>query len=138
MAKKIISHGEQLDKLKADIEAALVECKKEEARLTKAGVQIGTIHFKTDRPNIMYILEPTNQQGRRPYVHVGVDTAKQADARVRVDRWRKRDALRRAMISLEEELWRMNHQIQHVLHIVSSVHEHAAMIVETHMGAGNG
>jgi hypothetical protein len=133
MAKKIIQHGQRIDNLHSLILTALEDCKKEEARLTKAGVQIGSIHFKTDRPNSMYILEPTNEAGRRPYIHVGVDPRKQDDARIKVERWKKRDELRRSMADLETELKHLMYEIEHVARMTESVHEHASMVIDRHI-----
>lgn len=132
MAKKIISQGATIDKLRADIVAAISAGKREDKRLTRQGVQIGRIHYKTDRPNTMYVLEPS-VNGKRKYVHVGTDPKKQAQKRAQVDRWQQRDQLRKAMAQLETDLQELDWRLRSVTHIAEGVHELAAVFVERHI-----
>ncbi|AUZ86176.1 hypothetical protein [Methylophaga nitratireducenticrescens] len=95
--------GEQIDQQRQKIQLAIESCRKKIDDLTREGVQVGTIHFKTDRPNTMYILEPS-VDGRRKYVHVGTDPEKQKIKREEVERWIHRDELQKAVESLEADL----------------------------------
>ncbi len=88
-----------LDSIHSSIEAI----KKEIQDLTAAGVQVGSIHFKTDRPDTMFIWEPM-KDGKRQYVHVGKDPAKQEQKKAEVERWHKRDYLQHQLTQYERRL----------------------------------
>ena len=81
--KKMLLNVE-LQLLEADQKIKAIESKIK--KLTAKGLQEGKIHFKTDRPNTMYILGPS-QDGKREYSHVGTDPKKQAEATAAVQRW---------------------------------------------------
>ena len=86
----IMSHGETIDKELVKLHEAILKLKKKEEKLTDAGCLLARIHFKTDRPNIMYMLLPTDSTGKRKYVHVGVDSEKQNEAIAKVSRYEQR------------------------------------------------
>ena len=135
MAKNIIAQGAAIDKLRAEISDAFKACKKHEATLTKAGVQAGSINFKSDRPNTMFIYEPTND-GQRKYVHVGVDRRMQALAKERVARWKQRADLRKAVIQLKAGLSDMDWQTEQALMAAESVRVQAKSIIAKHVNEG--
>lgn len=95
-----------LDSIQSSIEAI----KQEIETLTAAGVQVGSIHFKTDRPDTMFIWEPM-KEGRRQYVHVGKDPEKQARKKAEVERWHKREFLQQQLASYERRLSEINYSI---------------------------
>lgn len=104
-------------------------------RLTRLGVQSGRIHYKSDRPNSMYVLEPS-VDGKRKYVHIGTDSKKQAQKRAQVDRWRQQEQLRKAMMQLETELQGLDWQMTNVARIAEGVQELAGVFVERHVKNG--
>ncbi|MES9902179.1 MAG: hypothetical protein ABW168_05785 [Sedimenticola sp.] len=132
MAKKIITHGKKIDKLRGCINAALIRCKRQEALLTRQGVQVGRIHFKTDRPNTMFILEPT-VGGKRKYVHVGTDPKIQALKETEVVRWARRHDLRQAIKRLEDEIQELDFHTERLVAIAESVNEHSRIIQDKHV-----
>jgi len=129
MATKIITHGKEIDKAVLGIHRLLEKCRAEEERLTQEGCQAGNINWKTDRPNTMFIYEPS-VDGRRKYIHVGTDPKKQAEAEARVERWRCRDKLRKAISALEDEIKEMDWRLHEAVEFVNAVHEHARVICE--------
>lgn len=88
MKKMLLSIEIQL--LEADQKIKTIQAKIK--KLTAKGLQEGKIHFKTDRPNTMYILEPS-EHGKRKYNHIGTDPKKQAEATAAVERWEKVTAM---------------------------------------------
>lgn len=82
MKKVLLSVELQL--LEADEKIRLMRAKIK--KLTAKGLQEGKIHFKTDRPNTMYILEPS-QDGKRKYKHIGTDPKKQEKTTAAVERF---------------------------------------------------
>ena len=131
-----MTDGEKLDKLRTEIDTLLASCRQREVTLTAAGVQAGSINFKSDRPNTMFIYEPTHE-GQRRYVHVGVDPAKQAEARVLVSRWHQRDRLRRAIAALEADIHDMDWQIECVVRVVEAVYKHSKSTIAEHVKTGD-
>lgn len=133
MAKKIMEQGAEIDKSRAAIVQALKACKQQEQRLTKQGVQIGSIHFKTDRKKpTMYVREPV-KDGERPYVHVGTDTDKQDEMEKRVERWAQRDRLQKDIKHLEQTLEDLDRHIKHLVSSIQSVEESAIKIRKNHI-----
>ncbi len=132
MSNKKKSDGQRLDTLRMGVIKSLKTCKAREAALTKAGVQRGNFHFKSDRPTSMLIWEPSEDGGRK-YVHVGTDPEKQAIKQAEIERWGQRDRLQKAITSLESELKDVDYQIKCLLHIIESVHEHSCMIIDKHV-----
>ena len=98
----IMSHGETIDKELVKLHEAILKLKKKEEKLTDAGCLLARIHFKTDRPNIMYMLLPTDSTGKRKYVHVGVDSEKQNEAIAKVSRYEQREIVRKRIGSLQK------------------------------------
>jgi hypothetical protein len=132
MAKTIMDEGEKIDNLRVETVAALNLCKKHENSLTEAGCQAGVIHFKSGRPNAMFINEPISGGGRK-HVYIGVDPDKQEEARARVARWNARDLLRRSMSSLEVDLDDLNHLVGSALADAKAVNDMAVKIFREHL-----
>lgn len=132
MAKKTKqSPGALIDQRRLDIAEALKICREKEAALTRAGVQIGTAHYKSDRPNIMFIWEPT-KDGKRKYVHVGTKAVNQERKLAEIERWRQREGLRHAIRDLEQEIASLDWAIESTASKVSAVLEYAGLIVDKH------
>ena len=134
MAKNSIAQGRDIDKLRLDIGRALTRCKRQEARLTKAGVQNGHVHFKTDRPNTMFVLEPS-VDGRRRYIHVGTDPKRQSLMVAAVERWGDRARLQADMATLNDALDEFDRAVEYALRIGQRVRANALQTVEAHCGA---
>lgn len=134
MAKTSIAQGREIDKLRSEIGRALARCKRQEARLTKAGVQNGHVHFKTDRPNTMFVLEPS-VAGRRRYIHVGTDPKRQTIMAAAVERWADRSRLQVDMAALTDALDEFDRAVEHVLRMGQRVRANALQAVETHCRA---
>ncbi len=132
MTKGIIAQGARLDKLRTSITEVLEACKKKERILTRQGVQSGTHHFKSGRKNCMFILEPT-QDGRRKYIHIGVDMKKQEKALADLDRFRRRADLNRAREDLEKQLADIDWQLRSLSNVFEHVEEYARLIHEKHV-----
>ena len=132
MAKKITAQGAAFDKTRAVIINALKSCKTQEKKLTKAGVQIGRIHFKSDRRNSMYILEP-GKGGKRKYIHVGTDLDYQAEKRAEVNRWAQRERLREDIARLESSLEEVDCQMDDLSYSIKSVHDDARILLKKHI-----
>lgn len=133
MAKTSIAHGREIDKLRSDINNAVARCARQAERLTKAGVQDGHVHFKTDRPNTMFVLEPS-VDGRRRYVHVGTDTKRQAVMRAAVDRWETRARLQSDMAALSAEVAELDRAIDHIIRSSRYLRDRALSLVKNHCG----
>lgn len=132
MAKNIMADGLEFNKLRSSIASALAACKRKEKELSKAGCQSGNIHFKTGRPNTMYINEPT-KNGKRKYIHVGVNAAKQKEARERVKRWAIRDSLRNHISKLENDLQHLDYRFVEVMDYATLLEDHSRSIVEEYI-----
>ncbi len=131
MAKKNPLNGAVIDQKREQILEALAACREKEAALTKAGVQSGHAHYKSDRPHIMFILEPS-KGGKRKHVYVGAKAENQARKLAEIDRWNKREQLRHSMSELERHIQAMDGDIQRTATTVSAVLEHAQVILEKH------
>ena len=88
----------------------LKHCQDEADRRVKAGVQWGHIHFKTDRPNTLYVLEPA-VDGRRKYLHVGTDPQHQAQRRSAVERGVRLTRLRETIEPLKAAIRELDWEI---------------------------
>ncbi len=132
MTKGIIAQGAQLDKLRANIAEIIEACKKHERKLSRQGCQSGAAHFKTSKPNCMFIYEP-QVDGHRKYVHVGVDPDKQKEALERIDRFKKRDELNKAREDLERQLSDIDWQLRSLSGVFEHVDEYARLIHEKHV-----
>jgi hypothetical protein len=71
--------------------------------LEEQGIRMAYPHFKADRPNVMFLLEPTDGTGKRRYIHVGTDPEKQEEARAAIARHAKREAILRACARIDRE-----------------------------------
>lgn len=134
MAKTSIAQGREIDKLRSEIGRALARCKRQEARLTKAGVQNGHVHFKTDRPNTMFVLEPS-VDGRRRYIHVGTNPERQTVMAAAVARWGDRTRLQADMAALHDALDEFDRAVEYALRMGQRVRANALQTVETHCRA---
>ncbi len=98
----IMSHGCAIDKELVKLNEIIVKLRKKDKSLTDQGCLLARIHYKTDRPNIMYMLLPTDEAGKRKYIHVGVDSEKQQQAIAKVSRYEERETVRRQIRLLHE------------------------------------
>jgi hypothetical protein len=101
-SNSIIAYGSKIDKELQRLRSEIKVLKGEEKCLTDAGCLLAKIHFKTDRPNVMYMLEPVDAEGKRKYIHVGVKPKKQDEAYKKVNRYENRQKLRRKIHQLNE------------------------------------
>lgn len=111
----IMSHGLAIDKELIRLDNAIIELKKKDAVLTNAGCLLARIHYKSDRPNIMYMLLPSDETGKRKYVHVGVDSIKQNEAIEKVSRYEQRETLRKKTHTIQELYDQCNFRLSSML-----------------------
>lgn len=107
--------GSEIDNTIAQLRAVVEATAREEQRLIEQGCLKAHIHYKARRSggekNIMYMYEPVDSSGKRPYHHVGTNKEAQALAIAKVEREAQRAALaaKRLMIerSMKEHLWQL-------------------------------
>lgn len=95
--------GKKVDELVHHVKAQVRALEAMEKRLTKQGCLQAYAHFKTGTRK-MFLLEPVDQDGKRPYTYVGVDPDKQREAVAKIARWRRREEMRRTLEGLRREL----------------------------------
>lgn len=112
MGKKSMNLGADIDNLRQTIRAAIQACERREQALQKLGCLKAHIHFKTGT-NVMFMNKPVDPvTGKRPYVHVGVDPRKQAEARALVYREQVRERLAALREALAQSLQGMDEELQ--------------------------
>lgn len=119
MAKRIIAQGAAIDKQRAKITAVIKALQAEDRRLTKLGCHKAYIHFKTGT-NKMFLLEPTDARGKRKHIYIGVDPKKQQKAREKVERECQRDQVREHISQLNNELARLDNELNHLVWMFES------------------
>ena len=91
--------GAAIDKQMQQVAGVVKALKAREAALTKAGCWRTNLHMRGRK---MVALDP--QAGsERKYTYIGTDAAKQQEARDKVDRYGKREMVRRSLGELESE-----------------------------------
>ena len=94
--------GAVVDALLERIRARIRELEELEKALTHRGCILAHAHFKTGTRK-MYLLSPS-ENGSRKFTYIGVDLEKQEKARADIDRYEKREGVRRRIRTMNGEL----------------------------------
>ncbi|BES73861.1 hypothetical protein RE428_48790 (plasmid) [Marinobacter nanhaiticus D15-8W] len=108
--------GQGIDNSIQQMRAMIGAMEREERHLVKQGCLNAHIHFKARKAggpkNIMYMYEPVDSTGKRPYHHVGVDKKAQEEARGKVEREHKRQGIARRRVELERDLQELTRHLE--------------------------
>ena len=105
--KSLLSVHSVMDELAQKIQ----NIQKQIDQLTAEGVQAGEYHFKTDRPNTMFIYEPV-LDGKRKYIHVGTDPEKQEIKKSEIERFKQREQLMQRLDQLQSNLMGFKYAVE--------------------------
>lgn len=92
--------GETLDTMHSRFREQTRILKRQITALTRQGCLKAYPHYKAGTKR-MYLLEPTDGTGRRPYTYVGGDTKKQKAVLAKIERFYKRESLQSSLNALE-------------------------------------
>lgn len=100
MKKPIRATGASIDAMHQQFREQMKILKKQIAALTRQGALKAFPHYKAGTTR-MYLLEPTDGCGKRPYTYVGGDPKKQKAVLAKIERFYKRESLQSSLDGLE-------------------------------------